>query len=94
MKCLWGTLTDKNNPFLEQNKNDDVLMMFPGHYDVDGNYNYSSHVMDKKKPYVEVTAGVHNIFKLLHVEYVRRLNYNELPTANKWGIRFMIRTVF
>lgn len=94
VKCLWGTLTDKNNPFLEQNKNDDVLMMFPGHYDVDGNYNYSSHVMDKKKPYVEVTAGVHNIFKLLHVEYVRRLNYNELPTANKWGIRFMIRTVF
>ena len=94
IKCLWGTLTDKNNPFLEQNKNDDVLMMFPGHYDVDGNYNYSSHVMDKKKPYVEVTAGVHNIFKLLHVEYVRRLNYNELPTANKWGIRFMIRTVF
>ena len=31
---------------------------------------------------------------LLHVEYVRRLNYNELPTASKWGIRFMIRTVF
>ena len=47
-----------------------------------------------KKPYVEISAGIHNIFKLLHVEYVRRLNYNELPTASKWGIRFMIRTVF
>ena len=33
VKCLWGTLTDKNNPFLEQNRNDDVLMKFPGHYD-------------------------------------------------------------
>lgn len=94
VKCLWGTLTDKNNPFLEQNRNDDMLMMFPGHYDANGVYRYSSNVMDPKKPYVEITAGIHNIFKLLHVEYVRRLNYNELPTANKWGIRLMIRTVF
>lgn len=94
VKCLWGTLTDKNNPFLEQNKNDDFLMMFPGHYDSNGIYRYSSNVMDPKVPYVEITAGIHNIFKLLHVEYVRRLNYNHLPTANNWGIRLMIRTVF
>ncbi len=94
VKCLWGKLSDQNNPFLEQNRNDGVLMMFPGHYDEQGRYHYSSNVMDPKKPYVEITAGIHNIFKLLHVEYVRRLNYNELPTANKWGIRFMIRTVF
>ena len=94
VKCLWGTLTDKNNPFLEQNRYDNTLMMFPGHYDMNGVYQYSSNVMDPKKPYVEITAGIHNIFKLLHVEYVRRLNYNELPTANKWGVRLMIRTVF
>ena len=94
VKCLWGTLTDKNNPFLEQNRYDNTLMMFPGHYDMNGVYQYSSNVMDPKKPYVEITAGIHDIFKLLHVEYVRRLNYNELPTANKWGVRLMIRTVF
>lgn len=94
VKCLWGTLTDKNNPLLPQNANDSELMLFPGHYDAAGNFHTSSYVMDPKKPYVEVSAGIHNIFKLLHVEYVRRLNYNELPTANKWGIRFMIRTVF
>lgn len=94
VKCLWGTLTDKNNPFLEQNRYDNTLMMFPGHYDMNGVYQYSSNIMDPKKPYVEITAGIHNIFKLLHVEYVRRLNYNELPTANKWGVRLMIRTVF
>ena len=94
VKCLWGTLTDKNNPLLPQNANDTELMLFPGHYDAAGNYHTSSYVMDPKKPYVEVSAGIHNIFKLLHVEYVRRLNYNELPTASKWGIRFMIRTVF
>ena len=94
VKCLWGDLTDKNNPFLAENANDKMLMKFPGHYRENGVYDYSSHVMDRKKPYVEVSVGIHNIFKLLHVEYVRRLNYNELPTANKWGIRLMIRTVF
>ena len=94
VKCLWGKLTDKNNPFLEQNQSDGMLMMFPGHYNPAGGYDYSSYVMDPHKPYVEVSVGIHNIFKLLHVEYVRRLNYNHLPTANKWGIRFMIRTVF
>ena len=94
VKCLWGQLTDKNNPFLEQNKYDHMLMMFPGHYRENGVYDYSSNVMDPHIPYVEVTAGIHNIFKLLHVEYVRRLNYNHLPTANPWGIRLMVRTVF
>jgi len=94
VKCLWGELTDKNNPFLEENRNDKTLMMFPGHYRAGGIYDYSSHVMNPKEPYVELCAGIHNIFKLLHVEYVRRLNYNDLPTANKWGIRLMIRTVF
>lgn len=94
VKCLWGQLTDKNNPFLEQNRTDEKLMMFPGHYRPGGVYDYSSSVMDPKRPYVEVCAGIHNIFKLLHVEYVRRLSYNDLPTANKWGIRLMIRTVF
>ena len=94
VKCLWGELTDKNNPFLKENENDPLLMKFPGHYRMDGYYDYSSNVMNPRIPYVEVTAGIHNIFKLLHVEYVRRLNYNHLPTANEWGIRLMIRTVF
>ena len=52
------------------------------------------HIMDKHQPYVELIAGVHNIFKLLHVEYVRRLNYLNLATANKHGIRLMIRVTF
>ena len=94
VKCLWGQLTDKNNPFLEVNSKDKELMMFPGHYRVNGIFDCSSNVMDPKIPYVEISVGIHNIFKLLHVEYVRRLNYNHLPTANKQGVRLMIRTVF
>ena len=91
---LWGTLTSKNNPFLEKNRYNDRLYYFPGHFAEDGSYDYLSRVMDKKKPYVEVIAGVHNIFKLFHVEYVRRLNYLEDPDTQKWGIRFMFRLTF
>jgi len=91
---LWGTLSSKNNPFLEKNRNNHRLYYFPGHFQPDGSYQYLSHVMDPKVPYVEVIAGVHNIFKLLHVEYVRRLTYTDLPGVDKWGIRFMLRVRF
>lgn len=91
---LWGTLSSKNNPFLEKNAGNADLYYFPGHFNADGSFSYLSSVMDKKKPYVEVIAGVHNIFKLLHVEYVRRLTYIDNPDTNKWGIRLMMRVTF
>ena len=84
VKCLWGGLSDKNNATLAQNAGDPLLMYFP-----EGSY-----VMDSHRPYWEVSAGIHNIFKIVHVEYVRRLSYNDLPTAHKWGVRFMIRMTF
>ena len=83
-KCLWGSLTEKNNPYAEMNKNSSTLMQFP-----EGSY-----VMDKNKPYMELVAGVTNIFKILSVQYVRRLNYNELPTAHKNGVRVMLMFKF
>ena len=83
-KGLWGSLTDKNNPLLLQNIGDETLMYFPE----------GSHVMNPKRPYMELIVGVHNIFKLFHVQYVRRLNYNELNTARKQGVRLMMRMSF
>ena len=82
-RCLWGGLSDKNNPFLEQNAQSDILMLFPE----------GCHVMDSKKPYYELSVGIHNIFKLIHVEYVRRLNYH-YDNTHKDGIRFMVRMTF
>ena len=64
VKGMWGTLTDKNNPFLERNRADNTLFQFPN----------GARVMDKKTPYWEVTVGVHNIFKLIAIDYVRRMN--------------------
>ena len=77
VKGMWGTLTDKNNPFLERNRADNTLFQFPN----------GARVMDKKTPYWEVTVGVHNIFKLIAIDYVRRMNYNG-PGIKKNGIRF------
>ena len=84
VKTLWGTLTDKNNPTLEKNAGDPVLMVFPS----------GSYVMDSKRPYVELVAGIHNIFKIVHVEFVHRCNYTYLPIAHRNGIRLMMRMTF
>lgn len=81
---LWGKLTDKNNPLLAGNAGDAALMALP-----DG-----CHVMDGKKPYAELVLGIHNIFKLIHVEYVRRLNYLDLSSSEKQGVRFTFRMTF
>lgn len=89
---LWGMLSDKNNPYC--NPNDKNLFYFPGRFNSDGSYTAISHVMDKKVPYVETIVGIHNIFKLLHIEYVRRLTYIDRPGTSKWGIRFMFRATF
>ncbi|EJX07284.1 hypothetical protein EVA_04605 [gut metagenome] len=86
VRALWGTLTDKNNPFKSSNPN---LFRFPTR---DGKF--TSFVMDPKIPYVEASVGIYNIFKLLHVEYVHRFTYRDNPGINKNGIRFMVLMVF
>lgn len=86
VRALWGTLTDKNNPF---KSNDPDLFDFPKR---DGRY--TSFVMDPKIPYIEASVGIYNIFKLLHIEYVHRFTYLDHPGINKNGIRFMIQMVF
>lgn len=93
VNVLWGTLTDRNNPFLAQNAADQQLFYFPGNFDAMGNYAYQSHVMDKGKPYVEGIIGIHNIFKLLQVQYVHRFTYL-YPGTQRWGIRVMLRMRF
>ena len=59
--CLWGSLSDKNNPFVEANAGDGRLMYFP-----EGAY-----VMDGSRPYMEFTAGIH--LSLIHISEPTRL---------------------
>lgn len=85
IRGLWGTLTDKNNPYKSNNPD---LFLFPMRNGLS-----TSYVMGKT-PYVEASVGIYNIFKLIHIEYVRRLTYTNMPGVQKDGIRFMILTIF
>lgn len=85
IRGLWGTLTDKNNPYKSSNPD---LFLFPMR---DGMS--TSYIMGKT-PYIEASVGIYNIFKLLHIEYVRRLTYTDIPGVKNDGIRFMIMMIF
>ncbi len=97
VNVLWGTLTDKNNP-ASSHYTDSRLFFFPGHFHTapDGTPYYDSNttVMDPHTPYIELRLGIHNVFKLLHIEYIRRLTYRDTPDVNTQGIRFMFRMMF
>lgn len=81
---LYGGLSERNDPNAECNIGNSRLMTFPA----------GCYVMDPKNPYMEFRLGITNIFKLLSVEYVRRLTYLNLPTATKHGVRFGFRLTF
>ena len=50
--------------------------------------------MDKKTPYMEIVAGVHNIFKFFGVDFVHRLNYLNNRDVKKNGVRFTFAMSF
>ena len=83
-RTLWGTLSKKNNPTLACNAGNPQMMFFPE----------TSYIMDGNKPYMEATAGIYNILKFFHVEYVRRLNYLDDVNARKHGVRFGLHLTF
>jgi len=74
---LYGGLSAKNNPYLSTGVG---LYKFPevAVYD-DNNYFVSGRTCSPigKLPYMELTAGLENIFKFIRVDYVRRLTYND-----------------
>lgn len=74
---IYGGLTKKNNPFIAGNEG---LYKFPdsASFDEQGNFisGYTSSPIGKL-PYMEITAGLENIFKFIRIDYVRRLTYND-----------------
>ncbi len=83
-KSLWGGIDAKNMP-----NSDNNLLRFP----VDENGQVLTHSLDKK-PYIETSVGIANIFRVVRVDYVRRLNYTDLPNVSKSGIRARVKVEF
>lgn len=80
---MFGHLSDKNRP---DPLNTGVLYKFP--YEND-DYHYLG-----TTPYMELGIGIENIFRVLRVDYVRRLTYRDLPGIDKWGIRIQFHIQF
>lgn len=83
-KGVYGGLRDSNNPSL----NDEVFSWQTNSTGQRTSFTFG------KEPYMEASAGVANIFKVLRVDLVRRLNYLENPDAPKWGVRARIKFDF
>lgn len=80
---MYGRLSDKNRP---DPLNTGNLYKFP--YEND-EYHYLA-----GKPYMEVAVGIENIFRVLRVDYVRRITYTDLPGIDKNGIRIQFHIQF
>ena len=102
---LWGNCSAKNNPdnyfvtdpqtgqrILDPSKDPGCLMQMPKFYKSDGTYWYGPTEMSSM-PYIEVSVGIHNIFRLLSVDLFRRLTYTD-GDITKWGVRFGFQATF
>lgn len=75
-KMLYGGVRDENNP-----AKDPSLIKFPLFEGVPTTFSLD------KKPYIEGSVGVANIFKLIRVDLVKRFNYLENPYVASLGVR-------
>ena len=70
LKALYGNLTADNDPTIHPE-----LMVFPKENDGTP----LTYTFEKGKPYVEVSAGVMNIFKIVRIDVLQRLTYLDNP---------------
>ena len=77
---LWGSLSKKNDPRYNEN-----LMRFP-----------EGTALKKmgNRPYMEIGVGVENLFRILSLQYIWRLNYRDNPNVDKRGLRFQLNFKF
>lgn len=83
-KGVYGGLRNSNNPTYNTN-------VFAWQRNTD---NEISSFTFGNKPYMEASVGLANIFKVLRVDYVRRLNYLNHPNVSASGIRARIKVDF
>jgi len=78
-KLVWGTLSDKLNPNLDQE-----LLQFSSNEDGQS-YTYP---LLSNKPYFEYGIGIYNILKFLRFDLVKRANYLDHPNVEElWGVK-------
>jgi Family of unknown function (DUF5686)/CarboxypepD_reg-like domain len=86
-KFLFGGVRDENNP----QKTADQLKFPVTNL---GGVTQTSTFTLSRGPYIELSAGISNIFKLIRIDYVRRFSYLDHPGALGWGIRGRVKFDF
>ncbi|TDS14569.1 DUF5686 family protein [Sphingobacterium paludis] len=84
VKMFYGSLMDNNNPYVS----DEVIR-----FDQNAEGQTLTHVMDRS-PYWEGKVGIDNIFRILRVEYIKRLNYLDLPDVQRDAYRVSVHFNF
>ena len=78
---FWGKLDNKSNPLLHPE-----LPRFPAE---------TGSVALNHGPYMECSVGLENIFRILRVDYVYRINYRNVPyKIDRSGVRIAIHITF
>jgi hypothetical protein len=76
----WGSLSDKNNPAIDTSGN---IFFYPT-----DRSKATGTVMTE--PFVEIGAGVENIFKLMSINWFKRMTYKNSPDVDQWGLRIAV----
>ena len=76
----WGSLSDKNNPAIDTSGN---IFFYPTNRS-----KATGTVMTE--PFVEIGAGVENIFKLMSINWFKRMTYKNSPDVDQWGLRIAV----
>jgi hypothetical protein len=77
LKMLFGNITDNNNPSLHE----DLFLLPQDQYGNPTSFSLSG------KPYMEASVGIANMFKIVRVDFIKRLNYLQNPHVSSFGIR-------
>lgn len=79
---LWGSLSHRNDP-----SENESLLRFPA--------GTNARPMSWRRPYMEASVGLDNIFRCLRVDYVWRLSYLDVPyEIDRHGLRVSMHLAF
>ena len=84
-KLLWGSVRDENNPA----KNPNVFKFLTD----PETHKTTTYTLDNG-PYIEVSVGLANIFKLVRLDLIKRLTYLDHPDITTWGLRTRVKFEF
>lgn len=77
---VWGSLSNKNNPEIDKSGK---IFVYPS-----DRSEATGTIM--KEPFVEFGAGIENIFKIMSINWFKRLTYKNSPDVDQWGLRIAV----